>query len=191
MNSKKGVRLPEYYFDIETYSHGLKPNPVDDKIITIQFQNIDLRSGKPKGDLIILKEWESSEADIIKEFHNRFFLNKSNIFSFVPVGFNLNFEWEVLIQKFEKYLKLKLTSKDLHYTIPHVDLKPIVVILNNGNFVGAKLNNFTKKSSSGEIIKSLYESKNFYEIEKYIREENDAFLEFLQKIIRNKNKLLE
>ena len=48
--------MAEYYFDIETYSPGEKPNPETDKIITIQFQRIDLRSGEPKEDLIILKE---------------------------------------------------------------------------------------------------------------------------------------
>ena len=38
--------MAEYYFDIETYSPNEKPNPDTDKIITIQFQRIDLRTGK-------------------------------------------------------------------------------------------------------------------------------------------------
>ncbi len=48
--------MAEYYFDIETYSPRDKPNPETDKIITIQFQRIDLRTGKPKEDLVILSK---------------------------------------------------------------------------------------------------------------------------------------
>ena len=65
--------MAEYYFDIETYSPGERPNPETDKIITIQFQRIDLRTGEPKGELIILKEWESSEKEIVIQFFNQFF----------------------------------------------------------------------------------------------------------------------
>lgn len=126
--------MTEYYFDIETYSPGEKPSPEEDKIITIQFQPIDLRTGIPKGELIILKEWESSEKQIVTEFFNRFFAEGLSVWNFIPVGYNLNFEWEFLICKFEKYLSKKLASKDLHYKIPHLDLKPIVVLLNDGKF---------------------------------------------------------
>ena len=49
--------MAEYYFDIETYSPGEKPNPETDKIISIQFQRIDLRTGKPLENPTILKEW--------------------------------------------------------------------------------------------------------------------------------------
>lgn len=52
--------MAEYYFDIETYPPNEKPNPDTDKIITIQFQRIDLRTGKPIGELKILREWNSS-----------------------------------------------------------------------------------------------------------------------------------
>jgi len=60
---------------------------------------------------------------------------------------------EFLISKFEKHLGKKLTSKDLHYKRPHLDLKPIVVLLNDGNFVGAKLDKFTNKPCDGRSIK--------------------------------------
>ena len=183
--------MAEYYFDIETYSPADKPNPETDKIITIQFQRIDLRTGKPRENLVILKEWESSEKQIVTEFFNKFFAYGLNIWNFVPVGYNLNFEWEFLISKFEKYLGKKLTSKDLHYKIPHLDLKSIVVLLNDGNFVGAKLDNFTDKTQDGKIIKSYYENKQYDEIEKYIKNETDSFLKFLQKIKSNIRKLVE
>jgi len=183
--------MAEYYFDIETYSSGDRPDPEHDKVITIQFQKIDLRTGRHIGDLTILKEWELSEKEIITELFNRFFKEGSSIWEFVPVGFNLNFEWEFLISKFGEHLGKKFTSRELHYRIPHVDLKPIVVLLNNGSFVGAKLDKFTGKANDGSVIKELYESKKFDEIEKYIKVENEAFLEFLQRIKLNISKLVE
>jgi len=183
--------MAEYYFDIETYSPGERPNPDSDKIITIQFQRIDLKTGKPREGLVILKEWESSEEQIVKELHKRFFYDGGSIWNFIPVGYNLNFEWEFIISKFEKYLGKKLASKDLHYKIPHLDLKPIVVLLNDGNFVGAKLDKFTDKVQDGKVIKEYYENKQFNKIEEYIKNETESFLKFLQKIKLNINKLIE
>ena len=176
------IYMAEYYFDIETYSPDEKPNPDTDKIITIQFQRIDLRTGKPIVELKILREWNSSEKDIVTEFYNTFFRDELNIFDFVAVGFGLNFEWEFLISKFEKYLGKKISSRELHYYRPHVDIKPIIVLLNNGSFKGAKLDNFTKKQNDGKVIKQMYENKEWKNIDKYIKEETEAFLEFLQKI---------
>lgn len=183
--------MAEYYFDIETYSPKEKPDPETDKIITIQFQRIDLKTGEARGELIILKEWESSEKEIVTQFFNQFFKNRLNIWKFVPVGFNLNFEWEFLISKFEKHLGKKLASRDLHYKIPHLDLKPVIVLLNDGNFVGAKLDKFTNKPHDGESIKEWYENKQYNRIEQYIKDEAKAFLKFLQKIRKNIHKVLE
>lgn len=125
------------------------------------------------------------------DFFNKFFADGMSVWNFIPVGYNLNFEWEFLICKFERYLGKKLTSKDLHYRIPHLDLKPIVVLLNDGNFVGTKLDNFTDKSQDGKAIKGYYENKQFDKIEDYIKNEADSFLKFLQKIKSNIHKLVE
>jgi len=177
--------MAEYYFDIETYSPGDKPDPEKDKIITIQFQRIDLRSGKPREELVILKEWESSEENIVKEFYDRFFSDGRSVWDFIPVGFNLNFEWEVLISKFNKYLGLKLNSKNMHYSRPHIDLKSTTVLLNDGAFKDARLDKFTSKKSDGSVMKVLYSSGKTKEIENYINEEAEAFLTYLQKVKRH------
>lgn len=183
--------MAEYYFDIETYSPGESPNPETDKIITIQFQRINLRSGEPRGELKILKEWESSEKEIVTRFFNQFFREGLRIWDFIPVGFNLNFEWEFLISKFKKYLGKEFTSRDLHYKRPHLDLKPVVVLLNDGKFVGAKLDKFTNKSHDGKLVKEWYKNEQYDKIEQYIKDEAKLFLEFLQKIMKNIHKLLE
>jgi hypothetical protein len=181
--------MTEYYFDIETYSPGKYPNPQTDKIITFQFQEIDLRTGKPKGDLEIFKEWQSSEEHIVTEFYKRFFADGLKVWDFIPVGNRLNFEFRFLISKFDKYLGEKLTSNDLH-SRPYIDLKTILVLLNGGNFKGSSLDKFSNKTQDGRVIKNYYENEQFNKIEEYIKNETESFLELLQKLISNIHKLV-
>lgn len=174
--------MAEYYFDMETYSPGERPDPENDKIVSIQFQRMDLKTGKSIGKLEILKEWESSEKEIVTQFYNAFFKDGQSVWDFIAVGMNLNFEWEFLISKFDKYLGKKILSRDLHYNRPHIDIKSIIVLLNGGSFQGAKLDNFTKKPMDGRVIKDYYEKKDWEKIEDYIKTETESFLEFFQQI---------
>jgi len=183
--------MAEYYFDIETHTTQQWPNPDVDKIISIQFQRISIQNGRPIGELNILKEWESSEEDIVIKFYNKFFREGLNIWNFIPVGYKLTFEWEFLISKFTKYTGKKFTSRDLNYRIPHVDVRPIIILLNDGKFKGAKLDKFTGKTFDGSYIKKWYEENDFESIEKYIRNEAESFLLFLQKVKFNINKVVE
>ena len=56
--------MPGYYLDIETT--GL--DQVVNKIITIQYQELERGTGKPIGKLHILKEWELGEKGIVEKF---------------------------------------------------------------------------------------------------------------------------
>lgn len=172
--------MAKYYFDIETYP---TVNPDTAKIITIQFQRINGETGKPEDELVILKEWESSEEQIVSKFYNKFFRKDISVWDFIPVGYYLNFEWEFLIAKFDKYLGIKLSSRNLHYYRPHIDLRPVGVLINGGKFKGSGLDKITSKPHNGEAIKKWYENKEYDKIENYIVEETTSFLEFLQKII--------
>ncbi|MBR9680549.1 MAG: hypothetical protein GOU98_01860 [Candidatus Altiarchaeota archaeon] len=183
--------MGEYYFDIEVYSPGRRPDPKKDKVISIQYQKIDMRTGKPRGDLVILKEWESSEKEIITKFYERFFKKRRSVWDFIPVGNNLNFEFEFLQEKFKKFCSVDFTSFDFHYNTPHFDIKALLLILNNGEFKGSGLHNFTGKTTSGVVIRDYYESKEYDKIEKYIVEETEAFLVFLQKIMEHSSKWLK
>tara|TARA_Y100000310_G_C20634344_1_gene790386 strand:- start:237 stop:488 length:252 start_codon:yes stop_codon:yes gene_type:complete len=80
--------MGNFYFSIETT--GL--NPEEDKILAIQYQELDRKTGEPVGKLIILKEWEASEKEIIKKFLKDTKLLEDYPFNFVPVGYNLGFE---------------------------------------------------------------------------------------------------
>ena len=161
-----------HYFDIETYSPGDKPDPKTDKIISIQFQKIDLKTGKSLGKLQILKEWEESEEEIVREIHKWFFTRP---WQFIPIGFNLVFEWQFLEEKFKQY---KIDSKEISkfYTYPQIDLKSIAII-KKGSFFGASLSSISNKKDDGNVIKEFYENKEFDKIENYIKDEAKAFIE--------------
>ena len=64
--------MSDYYFDIETNPGGQRPDYKNDEILTIQLQGLDSRTGESKGELNILKSWESSERDILEKFYSIF-----------------------------------------------------------------------------------------------------------------------
>ena len=71
-----------YYLDIETT--GL--DPLYNKIISIQYMELERNTAKPIGPLKILKEWEYDEKTILKKFISDFI--PENQWTFVPIGFN-------------------------------------------------------------------------------------------------------
>ena len=161
--------MGEFYLDIETT--GL--NPAKDKIITIQFQELDRYTGEAIGELIILKEWESSEKEILKEF-----ISKTKIleggFNFVPVGYNLNFE--------HNFLKIRTAINNLPIVDvlnnPFIDLRAVGILMNKGQFKGSKLSDLTGKREDGKNIPLWYENKNYDKIISYITNETKEFINF-------------
>ena len=78
--------MGNYYLDIETT--GLDPEK--DKILTIQYQELDRNKGEAVGELVVLKEWESSEKEILRKFLFETYILDEYPFSFIPTGYNLN-----------------------------------------------------------------------------------------------------
>ena len=150
-----------YYLDIETT--GLVA--LDNKIITIQYMELDEYTAKPKGQLKILKEWESDEKTILKKFMEVF--KPKNDWAFVPIGFNLNFE--------HKFFWQRCISNGLEPISilgrPFLDLMTVGVLLNRGSFKGAALDDLTSKPHDGSVIPGYYMEKKYAEIERYIKEE--------------------
>ena len=168
-----------YYFDIETYGIGQKPNPKDDKIITMQFQEVDGSTGKPKTELTILKEWESSEEEILRKFVSIF-----RPWNFIPIGNNLTFERNFIRSKCQKYKIQDLDGYgDLEYEFPSIDIHSLFVILNSGEFKGSGMHNFTEKETGGYVIPGYYKNKEYEKIEDYIKKETNAFLKFYQQCL--------
>jgi len=176
----------EYYFDTETT--GI--NPLSDKIITIQWQQLDRFTGKPVSDLQILKEWESSEKEILEKF---FLIFKCEYpFDFIPIGKNLGFDFKFLSYRAKKY-GLKGLDIEYFYGRPHLDLKHVLVIINQGQFRGYD-RVIDKEGSLIEVdVPKLYKEHKYSEIIKYIEKEAKMFNEayqVLKKQMPSLNKLL-
>ena len=159
-----------YYLDIETT--GL--DPLRHKIITIQYMELERNTAKPVGQLKILKEWESDEKTILTKFIEESGINNSYKFTFIPVGFNLQFEHSFFWQR---CMSNGLKPIDI-LNRPFLDLKTVAVIMNKGEFKGASLHNMTNKPHGGGNIPQLYDEKKYAEIESYIKKETEEFSNF-------------
>ena len=170
--------MVEHYFDIETT--GLDPER--DKIITIQTQRLVGRTGEPIDEVNILKEWESSEKEIIKKMMP--LLTCENPFDFIIVGKNLLFDFMFLNKRAEKY-GLKGLDMRCFYNRASLDLKPILVMINDGNFKGYDKVLDKKGKLANVIVPKLYKEKKYREIVKYIKEEARTFTDAYQKLKKN------
>ncbi|MDD3126846.1 MAG: ribonuclease H-like domain-containing protein [Candidatus Izemoplasmatales bacterium] len=159
--------MSNYYLDIETT--GLDPKI--DSIITIQFQELD-RFGNPKGKLIILKSWESSEKEIVNHFIQIYKGNNSSPFNFIAVGFNLNFEHKFLKEKAKQYGFGDFEILDN----PSIDLKSIGVLMNNGNFVGSGLDKISGKETDGKQVPEWHKNQEYDKIIEYVTMETKEFI---------------
>ena len=151
------------YLDIETT--GL--DPLQSKIITIQYMELERNTAKPVGPLTILKKF-ISDSGVADKYP----------FAFIPVGFNLPFEHNFIWQR---CMSNGLQPVDI-LNRPFLDLKTVGVIMNKGEFKGAGLDKLTNKPQSGKEIPRLYYEKNYGEIESYIKKETESFCEWLAKL---------
>ena len=172
--------MADYYFDIETYTKTEKPDFENDEILTIQFQQIDSRTGEKKDELKILKAWESSEKDILQKFYDKFSLNDK--WAFIPIGYNLPFDFTSLLYRWRK-IDIDVPARNLFSEKPYIDIYPIVIMFNKGSFRGATLGKFIGKQHSGLKVSEWYEQKEYDLIKKYIEEEADGFINLYQCLI--------
>jgi hypothetical protein len=181
--------MPAYYLSIEGIKTGEKSDPATDRLVTLQYQKIDLTTGETLDVLIILREWESSEKEIVTTFYNQFFRPGTPVTQFIPVGLNLDYTYEMLVALFRKYGLAPLTSYELYYQRPRFDLRPIIILLNNGRFAGSSLDAFSLKKGEDRHMEKWYDKKEFGRIEHYVREEATRFLKVLQYLSRNKSRM--
>lgn len=161
--------MPEYYFDTETTGGDL----LEDKIITIQWQRIGGLTGEPIGDLNILREWDSSEEEILRRFLPN--LKTENPFDFIMVGESLLFDFMFLSYRTERYGIEGLDLRHWHDRA-WIDLKPIFVMINEGRFKG-----WSRVIDKPEVdVPRLYREGKYSEIIKYIRDEAVVFLRAYQ-----------
>jgi hypothetical protein len=181
--------MPAYYFSIDGIKSGERSDPATDRLVTLQYQKIDLTTGEPLDALVILREWEHPEQEIVTTFYNQFFRPGTPVTQFIPVGLNLDYAFEMLVALFRKYGLLPPSSHELYYQRPRFDLRPIIVLLNNGRFAGANLDAFTLKKGEDRHMEKWYDKKEYGRIEHYVREEAARFLKVLQYLSRHKSRL--
>ena len=170
-----------YYLDIETTGFDVE----NDKIITIQYVELDEKTAKPVGSLKILKEWESDEKTILKRFIEDF--RPENRWAFVPVGYGLSFEHKFFWQR---CISNGLTPISI-LGRPFLDLMTVAVLMNGGRFKGAALDDMTSKPRDGSVIPGWYREKKYAEIESYIKNETDEFTNFCSRLYVEMPQLLE
>jgi len=120
---------------------------------------------------MVLKEWESSEKEILEEF----ILGSGVLeypFNFIPVGYNLGFEHNFLIER-TKINNLPVVDI---LNNPFVDLRSIGVLMNKGEFKGSGLDKITGKKSDGSVLPEWYKNKEFDKILNYVESEADEFI---------------
>lgn len=180
--------MPEYYLDLETYS---PTKPIDfqkDPIISITYQQINAKTGEILTPLTILKSWESSEEEILKQFYQTFNIN--NRWSFIPIGYKLaDFDFVMLGTHFNKY-GMKTNAISL-YNHPYIDLYPVALLCNGGEFKGCSLEQMAGKQGNGSSIAEWYQSKNYNAIENYIKDEALSFTKLYSYLINKMPTLLK
>jgi len=165
--------MTEYYLDIET--EGL--NPKSDKIITIQYQKLGKTTGRPLGKLTILQEWKSSEEQILNKFLPLFLDN----WTFVPIGSSLAFDFRFIKARAKKIVKKEIPWQWLFHGRPYLDLKPILIIWNRGNF---KLSGLNSLLDMPHIDIEWYKNKQYDKIIGYIKQEAENFIDVYQTLKR-------
>ncbi len=175
--------MANFYFDIETT--GIDPKK--DKVVTIQLQQLDRVSAAPIGELVILKEWESSEREIIKKFIDDSKILDPYPFTFVPVGYNLSFEHNFLRERTAIH---SFTPIDI-LTKPSIDLRPLGIIMNKGEFKGSGLDKITGKPGNGSQVPKWYQNKEYDKILAYVKAEAFAFHQLNQWLHREMPGFLE
>jgi hypothetical protein len=168
-----------HYLDVETGGF----DPIANDIITIQYQPINAQ-GEAIGDLVILKSWESSEEEIVRQFYKKFVTDNYSVWGFISVGTNLLFDMRFIIAKFQKYgLDFEMTPLDFLFSKPHIDIRNNLIIANDMQFKGCGLDSMTTKTEDGRNIPIWFAEKKYDLIENYIRMETEAFLKAFRIII--------
>lgn len=162
--------MGNFYLNIETT--GI--NPCENKILTIQFQELDRNTGEPIGELKIFKEWGSSEKEIISQFLSQTKITDSYAFTFIPVGYNLAFVLNFLKQRTALY---EISFPDM-LDKPLIDLRAIGVLMNSGEFRGSGLDNLLGREKKAHSLPVWYNNSEFEKILEYIKEQTTDFLKF-------------
>ncbi|MFX0072472.1 MAG: hypothetical protein ACFFAO_15415, partial [Candidatus Hermodarchaeota archaeon] len=111
--------------------------------------------------------------------------NPPKIWEFIPAGTNLSYDLFTILRRSKELLRIEIPVQLIMHKIPKIDLKSSLVLANKGNFKGASLDNFSKKSSSGKIAKSYIKNKDWDKLLNYIKQEAEGFLDVYKILVKN------
>ena len=175
MQTADGLPLTLFYFDIETTGD----DPQLDRIVSVQYQQL-ADDFEPVGALQILAEWEWGEKQVLQTILGKGLLEPT--WDFVPVGNRLRFDLTFAIERSTKWQLIEwdaATLKRFWYAKPVLDLQPVLVLMNRGEFRGSSLHRFSDKES-GSRVPVLYRKGQLAEILAYVTRERDAALDLLR-----------
>ncbi len=167
--------LTLYYFDQETTGD----DPQQDRIVSVQLHRLD-ENLEPVGTFQIMAEWEWGEKQIIQMILEKGILQPN--WDFVPVGNRVRFDLTFLIERATKWNLIQWDMATLKYywfTKPILDLQPVLVLMNRGEFTGSSLHAFADKEP-GARIPALYRKGAYADIIAYVTREHDAALELFR-----------
>ncbi|MCJ7769175.1 MAG: hypothetical protein MUO92_01680 [Dehalococcoidales bacterium] len=118
--------------------------------------------------------------DILEKFYHIF--NPEKPWDFVPVGFNLTFDYFSLPYRWRE-IGIEVKPKSIFSDRPNLDLKPIVVMCNSGSFKVASLGRFIGKKDSGLKVSEWCKAGNYDSAIEYIQDEAERFLNFYRYLI--------
>ena len=176
--------MSDYYLDIETYQPNPETDFYNDKIIAITYRQIDCRTGETKGNLNILKSWETSQKEILEQFYNIFPSEKKDKFKFVAIGDNLPFDLGHLALRW-KFHGFGINAIPLFCEHPYIDISSLLVLMNAGNMGGASLHKFGGTKWTGSAIAEWYTNKDYASIIAYIENESTCYLNLYKFMVKH------
>lgn len=183
------IKVVIIYLDIETFSPKDQFQIDDSKIISIQYKDVN-------GTFKILKEWESNESEILKNFYEylKSFQKKENI---MIIGHNiLRFDIPMLLHRMILHgIDTSPNLIDFFHNIFIVDSMQCLLPFNQFKFKGLGSEELAKKLKIREPkhknteIANFYRERRFDKIEEHIMSDI-IFIEDLWWILRKEqNKL--
>jgi uncharacterized protein YprB with RNaseH-like and TPR domain len=158
------------YFDIETYNP--KSPFFKGKVITIAYKSMESK-------IKILKEWDSDEKTILKDFFKYIKKKQKQYMSLELVGFNiLRFDIPFLINRMtRKHVDEAENLLDLFHNTYTIDLMHCLLTCNNLRFGGLNAQALAQKlglpcpKCTGKEVLSLYKKGDYSKIEEHVKED--------------------
>ncbi len=187
MKKQGDNRMTTYFLDIETRAkeEGIV-DPETDEIVSIQYVPFYEDSGKPIDNLKILGTWDSSERQALSSFLDVTGWLDANPdpWKFIPASTNLDYDMLVIWYRTKKVLHKEIPLKFLISSLPKIDLKGMMIVLNNGQFKGSGfMELFAGVNGYNQALLQLRKAKDWEQVTKMYSGEATLFLTMYKELV--------